>query len=548
MKKSLIPLIILLVLAFVFSGCSSTNSSTPAVSSPPSGQNTGVSTPTEPSSTTTQIQTGGTLTIITNALVTGPIGIPQDCIGPTLQSQKYTYETPLIQLPNGQLGYKLAQSADYNMSADNSGITIHLKQGIKFSDGTDLNAQAMEWNLDQLQSYMLYGGTTNWNAWTVVDPYTVRITYKEWRNAMFTDMMEGDMGFMASPTAYEKNGKTWAQSNMVGTGPFMQKSFLKDQSLTMVKNPDYWQTGKPYLDGITLLYITDPLTGEAAMRSGEAQVLSGATPKQAYDLKQSGFKIIYRTEGTNALIPDSAHADSPWSNLQVREAAEYALDKASIAQTFGYGYWQPAYEMADPIETDEYDPNFPGRNYDVAKAKQLLADGGYPNGFKTTLIAQDGTDQNLMEAIQADLAKVGIQATLEFPQAGKFNDEMFNSGWDNGLLYSSFMSSYNMVNSLVFYFATAPLGSCFNNTLQRPADFNQSLINAMHAPLANPSIPAGNPTMLKGIVQTIFNNVMAIPVTYGAQISVTTDNVHGLGLYQQFRNWACTPEDAWLSK
>jgi peptide/nickel transport system substrate-binding protein len=102
----------------------------------------------------------------------------------------------------------------------------------------------------------------------------------------------------------------------------------------------------------------------------------------------AGYKIISQTAGAQALIPDSANADSPWSKLKVREAAEYAMDREAIARTFGYGYWKAAYQAPSP-EAPAYVASIPGRKYDTAKAKQLLTEAGYPNGFKTKLIAAD---------------------------------------------------------------------------------------------------------------------------------------------------------------
>jgi len=539
MKKLIVTLVSLLILTLVIVGCGggvqTQTTSTPTASN------------IQATSSLTVSKYGGTLRVITAAVPVSPIGMPSETLGPSLESMKWAEEGPLIQLPDGKLGYKLAESAEYDMSPDNSGITIHLKKGIKFHDGTDFNAQAMKWNLDRLIEKGLYGGTTNWKSWDVIDPYTVRISYKEWRNSMFTDMMEGTMSFMVSPTAFEKNGIEWMRWNMVGTGPFKQVNFERDASLALTRWENYWQSGKPYLDGVKLIYITDEMTAIATMQSGAADVLMGASAKQAYDLNSAGFKVISRVEGTTALIPDSANPDSPWSNPKVREAAEYAIDKQNLAKTYGYGFWQPAYQIASPIIKPIYDPNYPGRKYNVEKAKQLLSEAGYPNGFKSKLIAQNTVNRDILVSIQADLAKVGIQVDLDMPETAKFNEYMFGSGWSNGLLYTSLFDSMNMNNSLVFYFAEAPLGSCFK-VLQRPTGFQQLLIDSMHAPLADPTVPVGDPAKIKNIVNTIFNNVMAIPLYHGASISVTTSKVNDTGFYEQFRSWAFTPENIWLSK
>ena len=135
--------------------------------------------------------------------------------------------------------------------------------------------------------------------------------------------------------------------------------------------------GKPYLDGVEYLYIKDLMTQAAAMQAGEAQVLNTETGKMAADLKAAGLNIITADTGTVVLIPDSVNADSPLSNKKVREAVEYAIDKEAIAKAKSYGFWGAAYQLPN-VGTMAYIKNFQGRRYNVAKAKQLLKEAGYP--------------------------------------------------------------------------------------------------------------------------------------------------------------------------
>ena len=88
--------------------------------------------------------------------------------------------------------------------------------------------------------------------------------------------MDSNGTWMVSPTAYEKNGEEWARNNPTGTGPFKFASFEKDVSYKVVKNPDYWQEGKPLLDGINLIYINDATTIKMAMQAGEAPAKRGS--------------------------------------------------------------------------------------------------------------------------------------------------------------------------------------------------------------------------------------------------------------------------------
>ena len=142
--------------------------------------------------------------------------------------------------------------------------------------------------------------------------------------------------------------------------------------------------------------------------------------------------------GVNALIPDTANADSPWANQKVREAVEYAIDKEAIAKAFGYGYWKAPYQIVPPACTLAYNPDFTlGRKFDLDKAKQLLAEAGYSKGFETTIIVMPTANRNVVYAMQDNLAKVGIKVNFDFPEMGKWvTDYMTPKGtWHNAALY-----------------------------------------------------------------------------------------------------------------
>ena len=171
-------------------------------------------------------------------------------------------------------------------------------------------------------------------------------------------------------------------------------------------------------------------------KSGEVDLIVNTfSGKQLADYKNMGWRTNFFYDANEVWAPDSAHADSPWSKLEVRQAAEYAVDRATIAEKFGYGYLQ-APNQIPPRSTTAYDPNFAGgRTYDPAKAKELLAQAGYPNGFKTSLIVWQGGNRDIALAEQAYLAAVGIQADVQFADLGKWSSYIGPQGtYHNALL------------------------------------------------------------------------------------------------------------------
>ena len=555
MKKALITLAICMVIATIL-GCSQGETTTPANTQP--GATTPAATtpaatitqPISPADTSTPVQptettsskAGGILRFMTNGLPSMGF-VPQAAFG-GVDVLKWALETPTIQDRNIRIHPKMVESIEFTAPGGVPGQTFKLKKGIKFHDGTVWDANAMKWNLDLLFTEKTYLGVQDWTKVEVIDDYTLAIYYNVYDATHFTDMNES-LGMQISPTAYQKNGKDWAKWNMVGTGPFIQTDWQMDVVAKFTKNTDYWQTGLPYLDGVDVLLVVDQFTQEAMMKAGAADVFAGADVAQAARLRDAGFVVYSIPGGAYNLTPDSANPDSPWSNQKVREAAEYAIDKEGLAKALGYGFLQPAYQLVATDMTGIYDPDFVGRRYDPAKAKALLAEAGYPNGFKTKIIASTTHNHDMISGIQANLAKVGIQAEIDYQEPTKYTST-YQGTWNNALIYSNPNGAGpNMNNNFVQSYGEPAVQY---KSMARPEGFGERLNASRRAPVPDPWVPMGDPELLKGLVQEIYDNCMVIPVTYTVSLTVATDKVKDLGIHEFSRWWPCSPETAWLDK
>jgi ABC-type transport system substrate-binding protein len=308
----------------------------------------------------------------------------------------------------------LASSFDVDNSTTHPSVTFHRRQGIKFSDGTDFNAAAVKWNLDLIKSTPYYASTTAaWKSIEVVDDSTVRVNFTMWQNTLIRSFCD-TLAYMASPTAFNKNGIDWMRYNMVGTGPFLQTNYQKDVTLAGKRNPNYWQAGKPYLDGVTWLFVADEMTATALFKSGGADAMRMTNATTLEEMVANGQNVISVALGPSCLFPDAANPTSPWADPLVRQAAEYAIDKESMATAFGFGY-KAAYQFSTTA-SQAYDPTIVPRKYDLAKAKALMAQSGYPNGFKTQIVCSPMfLSQDAVVAVQNYLSKIGIQASWFSP-------------------------------------------------------------------------------------------------------------------------------------
>ncbi|WP_102346261.1 ABC transporter substrate-binding protein [Bacillus sp. Marseille-P3661] len=345
----------------------------------------------------------------------------------------------------GKMQPLLAKSWEEN--SDELTITFELNQGIQFHDGTDFNAETVKWNIEQFMEAGR-GELNGIKAVEVLGDYTVQVQLEEWNSSMLNNICHFIP--ISSPTAYETNGKDWVKDNPIGTGPFKFVSWTKDQSVVFEKNPNYWQEGKPYLDSVTFYFMVDDTTATAALQAGEVQGIVGAEPLSANTMKNvDGFNVKILTTGLGALgrgiISDSADPQSPFADPLVRKAVSYAIDREAIVEMLYYG---------NAIASNQWGvPGSPSYNNDVAitydpeKAKELLKEAGYPNGFNTKLTVSNGpSDVNLATAIQGFLGEVGINVELNTVDNAFFRElttSANNQPWD-GLVQYNHRGDYDL--------------------------------------------------------------------------------------------------------
>jgi peptide/nickel transport system substrate-binding protein len=510
-----------------------TASVTPTTTPSPQPSTTPSNKPTSAPATPTP-QYGSKLRTLSVTGPAAPIGWPPEAVGASTPSGKPTLESLVREDNSGHVTPWLAES--WQVAPDGKSITFKLVKGVKFHDSTDFNAQAVKFNMDAVMAAKK-AGTSLWTSVDAVDDYTVKLNLKQYQNSILSLLAVSTLPIV-SPTAYKTRGIDWARWNPVGTGPFIFVSFERDVSMKFTKFDGYWQKGLPYLDGMEVFYIQDPLTRSAAFQSGYGHVINSADAKSAYDLAAKGYEVINRVSGYSVLLPDSTHSDSPLANPKVRQAIEYAIDKVSMAKTLGYGYTDGATQATVP-DGMAYNPDIKGRPYDVAKAKQLLTEAGYPNGFTTTITPDPQTyDANAVLAIQSYLSKVGINAKINVVDAGKYTD-LRSKGW-TGLLSCAFSEYPNYGATMQTYISS---DSTQFNTVNRPDNYQETLSSALAATDFNTQ-----KALCQKLVKIIYDDAMIIPINTGANRNVLQLGIHGHGYFTTGHFICWTPETTWMEK
>jgi ABC-type transport system substrate-binding protein len=342
-----------------------------------------------------------------------------------------------------------------------------------------------------------------------------------------------------SPAGLQKPPGTAAENaknRTVGTGAFKYVDYARDQFLKLTKNTEYWMPGKPYADGFEFNQVADPVTGMLSFKKGEAHLIHGVSATDAVELQKAGFEIIQSSlPAIFYLMPDGANADSPFGKKEVREAVEWAIDKKAIATSLGKGFYESLTQFAK-TNGAYFNQDLAPRNYDVAKAKKLLADAGYPNGFKTSIITINTIDREALVAIQTYLKDAGIDATLDLADAARFR-QITSTGWKNGLVFPGTPSLGNLSSFAFGHFPAT------NNVSMYRGDWQKVLDQA----LAEPD-DAKRTALLKQMVRMHYENVMTIPIWARADTSAADKKLHGMNWTQGGHPIMSTPEEAWLSK
>ncbi|MBI4321611.1 MAG: hypothetical protein HY675_24210 [Chloroflexi bacterium] len=482
-------------------------------------------------------QYGGILKILT-AWPSTPFGYPAEAgggVGPIV----FPSVDALVGMDNqGRATPKLATA--WEIGKDGKSITFTLRKGVKFHDGTDFDASAAKWNLDTVKKAGL-DKTEAWTSIDAVDNNTVRINLSEYDNGILP-MLSRTIGQMISPTAVEKNGKEWAHYNPVGTGPFKFVRFERDVVLRYDRFDGYWGP-KPYVDGIEFRFVQDPMVQSAAFQAGEGHVIYRAPTTVAADLRTKGYEIIGTGGGAlpaslDVLAPDTASPDSVFVDKRVREAIEYAIDKRAIAKAVGLGFWEAANQVV-PQGYTGYNAGLEGRSYNPAKARQLLADAGYRDGFKTRIIAPTTAAKDMLVAIQSNLKAVGVDVQLEAVPRARYN-EYDTKGWNGGLIYVLMVLEPNVGNVLSRMMGSPVLRYV---SLTRPTVWNDSLKGSR----ATADFETYK-SLTEKAVKFAYDDAMVVPLFESALPFVVGPTAHDTGFLTTGHQTHWTPEKAWLSK
>ncbi|MDG5787084.1 ABC transporter substrate-binding protein [Evansella sp. AB-P1] len=350
---------------------------------------------------------------------------------------------------------------DWDVEDDDVTYTFYLREGVKFHDGTDFNAEAVKINFDRWSdpesefsfaddgyAYSVYGNQFGGfkgddghiiDEINIINDYEIQFVLKEPFGAFLQNMA---MSYFAitSPTALAEYGPT-INENPVGTGPFKFVRWDKEDSIILDKFEDYWMEGYPKLDRVIFQVIPDNSARLTALRAGDIDIMDGLNPDDYEIVKnETGLQAFERETNNFGYLGFNVEKE-PFDNPLVRKAMHHAVDKQNLIDLLYAGLAEPAKNPLPPAYLG-YNDSIDPYEYNPELARELLAEAGYEDGFAFDLWAMPVARPYMPDAeraatvLQANFADIGLEANITTREWATYLDEIttgvqdvFMLGW-----------------------------------------------------------------------------------------------------------------------
>jgi len=321
---------------------------------------------------------------------------------------------------------------------DDTTMRFHLREGVKFHDGSTFSAEDVKYTLDHAldpkNAYGMLGRISAITEVRIADPKTVDIVTA----TPFPTLPVALADILIEPKLYaEKLGAEGQRRRPVGTGPFEFIRYIPGDRIELKANPNYW-AGKPSIDSMTLRSIPEAATRISSLLAGETQIV-----------EEVPVDLVQQVENNSALKANSVNTSvglvltydvtkPPFDNPRVRAALDYAVDKELILKEILKGKGEVLQGQLLTSNTFGHNPAVKARAFDPARAKKLLAEAGYPNGFSTSISTMSGrylSDVDIANAVSGMLNDVGVKVSINVMEPGIFLKNLGSPARELGPIY-----------------------------------------------------------------------------------------------------------------
>lgn len=332
----------------------------------------------------------------------------------------------------------------WSISPNGQDYTFHIRSNARFSNGDPVTADDVKFSLDRFGTpkinTMLPNLAVGYKVTEVVDPSTV-VVHLSHPVSSFLYNISIFPAFIVPKKLVQQQGNKFF--NMpIGSGPFAVKQWVLGSSITFVRNPYYWESGKPYLDQVRYDYSADDNTRMLALQTGEAQAVDGVPFNDIASMKSNSAVQLQVSRVPYFEGLSLNHKRPYFADQNVRQALQYAIDKNAINTTVFAGVGTIPNSIMPAVLYDATPQQLPPYPYDVAKAKQLMAQSSFPHGFSTTLQYPAGFAyySKLALILQAAWQEIGANVKLIEQDQGTETQRFFRMDYDMTFPFAQYTS------------------------------------------------------------------------------------------------------------
>lgn len=319
----------------------------------------------------------------------------------------------------------------WEISDDGTVYTFHLRQGVMFHNGREMVADDVKYSYERIlnpdTASPAQPDLEAVQSIEVVDDATVAITLAGPDSSFLAKLMGSSLAIVPQEVV-EAEGDL--MNTMVGTGPFKFVEYVPNSMLVVEANPDYWEEGLPYLDGIEFQIVPENTARTTALSSGTVDFIEYAPAQDMQTFENDDTLMVAGDQNTNVRFMAINMEKEPFNDIKVRQAISMAVDRGPIIDAAIFGAGQPTNILFPATYWAGYESEIPAP--DIEGAKALLAEAGYPDGFTTELHSwsQYAFLSNAAVVLQEQLKQIGIESELRFEENAVYLENYFASNFD----------------------------------------------------------------------------------------------------------------------
>jgi len=444
---------------------------------------------------------------------------------------------------------------DWEVSPDGRTYTFHLRDGVRFHDGTELDAgdvvfsfkrildpktgSSRAWVLDAIEGAkeFLRGRADDVSGLEAVDRLTVRITLSR-PLTHFPALLTMPAASVVSPEAVARWGKDFGY-HPVGTGPWVLERWREGVGMTFVANDDYFE-GRPRLDRLIFRFIPDPSTRQAEFEAGNLEVLALSEENVDHFLGHPVYARHVVSAPELAVVYVALNCTKPpLDNVLVRRALNHAVDRRAILEATRPGRYVLADGSVPPGLAGHY-TTWRGYEHDPALARALLARAGYPEGFEMELLVRaGGLSVFLAEPIQAELARVGVRVRIVQLEAQAFLAATGDTG-DPDACLMSWVADYADPENFLFPLFHSSNGPSEGNISR----FSDPVVDRLLEAIRQEADLGRRAVLCRAAERAVFEKAPWIPLFHPVEVVVCQPWVRGYRLWPVYN--ASKMTDVWL--